>query len=175
LNAIVGTCSGRRIALVVGHRTIRASRGEGRSFFVGQAGQTVNHRAFRYGSRPIPVHGGHLACPEGRSCGLNALVASPVAIWSVDCRAFCAGGRPIPGYGSHLACCEAAPTASTVLWRLLPRPQRSRGVSRSHPVVSRRLQPRCCCLRRPGRTCHQLSILRRRLAHPRPMRPLGTS
>jgi hypothetical protein len=118
-NAVAGTCLGHCIALALGCGANWASRGEGRSFFVGHAGQTVNHQAFCAGSWPIPVCGGHSACPKGRSCGLNALMASRVAIRSVDRQAFCAGGQPIPGHGGHLACCEAAPAASTMLWRLL--------------------------------------------------------
>ena len=121
-NAVVGTCSGRCIALALGRGAIRSSCGEGRSFIVGHAGQTVDLWEFCAGSRPIPVRSGHSACPKGCSCGLNGLVASHVAIRSVDRRAFCAGGRPIPGRGGHMACCEAAPVASTVFWRLLPRP-----------------------------------------------------
>jgi hypothetical protein len=123
-DAIVGTRSGHRIVLAVGRGAIQASRGEGTSFFVGHASQTVDHRAFHAGSQPIPVRGGHLACPEGCSCGLDALVAPCIAIRSVDRRAFHASDRPIPGRGGHLACCEAAPAASTVLRRLLPRPRR---------------------------------------------------
>jgi hypothetical protein len=121
-DGIAGTRLGRRIALTMGRRAIRVSCREGRSFFVGHVGQTVAHRAFCAGSWPIPVRGGHSACPKGCSCGLDALVASRVAIRSVDCQAFCAGGRPIPGRGGYLACCEATPTALTVLWRPLPRP-----------------------------------------------------
>ncbi len=150
LDAVAGTRSGCRIALAKVCGAIRTSCGEGRSFFVGHTGQTVDHRAFCAGSWPIPVCGGHSACPKGRSCGLNALVASCVAIWSVNRRVFRAGGRPIPGCGGHLACCEAAPTASTVLWRLLPWPQRSCGISCSHPVILWRLQPCCCCPGWPG-------------------------
>jgi hypothetical protein len=55
---------GHRIALAVSHGAIRTSGGEGRSFFVGHVGQTVNHRACCAGSWPIPVHGGHSACPD---------------------------------------------------------------------------------------------------------------
>jgi hypothetical protein len=174
-DAVAGTRLGHRIALAVGHRAIRTSCREGRSFFVGHVGQTVNHRACCAGSWPIPVHGGHLACPKGCSCGLNALVASRVDIRSVDRRAFCAGGRPIPGRGGHMACCEAAPAASTLLWRPLPPPRRSHGILRSHPVISRRLQPPCCFPRQPGQTRRQLSISRWRPAHPWPMRPFGAS
>jgi hypothetical protein len=159
----------------VGHRAIRTSCREGRSFFVGHVGQIVTHRACCASSWPIPVHGGHSACPEGCSCGLNALVASHVAIRSVNRRAIFAGGRPIPGRGGHMACCEAAPVASTVLWRLLPRPRCSPGILRSHPVISRRLQLRCRCPRRPGQTRRQLSISRWQPAHPWPMQPFGAS
>ncbi len=120
-NAVVGTHLGCRISLAVGRGAIRASPGEGRSFFVGHGGQTVDHRAFCAGSRPIPVRGGHSACPEGRSCGLDALVVSRVAIRSVNRQAFCADGRPILGHGGNLACCEATPAALTMLWRPLPR------------------------------------------------------
>ncbi len=154
-DAVTRTHSGCHIALAVDCRAIRASCGEGRSFFVGHAGQTVDHWAFCAGSQPIPVRGGHSACPEGRSCSLKALAASCVAIRSVNCRAFCAGRRPISGRGGHLEYCEATPAASTVLRRLLPRPQRSRGISHSHPVVSWRLQPHC--FSRVGQDKHAVS------------------
>ncbi len=171
----MGTRLGHRIALAVGHGAIRTSCREGRSFFVDHVGQIVNRRACCAGSWLIPAYGGHSACPEGCSCGLNALVASRVAIRSVNRRAFCAGGRLIPGCGGHMACCEAAPVASTVLWRLLLRPQRSHGILRSHPVISRRLQLQCCCPRRPGQTRRQLSVSRWRPAYPWPMQPFGAS
>jgi hypothetical protein len=121
-NAVVGTCLGRCIALALGRGAIRSSCGEGRSFIVGHAGQTVDLWEFCAGSRPIPVRSGHSACPKGCSCSLDALVVSCVAIGSVNRRVFCTGGRPIPGHGIHLACCEAAPAALTMLQKPLPWP-----------------------------------------------------
>ncbi len=160
---------GHRIALAVGHGAIQTSCREGRSFFVGHLGQTVCRQlAHPSPRRPLGMPRRPLLQPQ-RSRGVSC--SYPV------CRppGVCASGRPIPGRGGHMACCEAAPAASTVLWRPLPRPQRSHGILRSHPVISQRLQPRCRCPRGPGQTRRQLSVSRWRPAHPWPMRPFGAS